>query len=179
MTDLKDTPGGSDSNAYVDEAYVDAQIIGWGSGVRNLWDDLKAKGTAPFDERESLIIMATRLVDQYGVGWGPRQKASQRLSFPRATDALDTIPLGVKTAVIEFIAFRVEGVVTEIVDMQAEKVTNVSTLGESAAWRENESSLPAGARRELDRLIAAHNPVGIQNRSPSGSPDGPNKFIHR
>ncbi len=182
-TALKTLPGASDSNAYVDEVYVSANIIGWGADAGGLWDDL-GKGTAPFDEREALILQASRLIDQYpqardgGGGWGGRQDVGQRMAFPRShTDAAGVIPEGVKRAVIEYIVFRMREITTEIVDLQAEGVTTFSTLGESASMGENSSELNAGCRRELDTLLAGSSPTGMANRTPSGSPDGPDKFF--
>ena len=183
MTALKTTPGANDSNAYVDEAYVSENIIGWGADAGGAWDDL-GKGTAPFDEREALILQASRLIDQYpqakdgGGGWGGRQNTDQRMAFPRAqADAVGVIPEGVKRAVIEYIVFRMMAITTEVVDLQEEGVTTVSTLGESGSMGENPTGLNGGCRRELDILLTGYNPVGMANRTPSGSPDGPDKFF--
>ena len=170
------TPGGSTSNAYVDEAYVSDNIIGWGADAGGAWDDL-GKGTAPFDEREALILQASRLIDQYprAKGWGGRQNTDQRMAFPRAqADAVGVIPEGVKRAVIEYVVFRMKGITTEVVDLQEEGVTSISSLGESGNFGENSSGLPGGCRRELDQLIAGYNPVGMANRK-SASPDGPDE----
>lgn len=183
MTALKTTPAGSDSNAYVDVTFVDENIIGWGAEVGGFWDDL-GKGDPPFDEREALILEASRRIDQYphsrdgGGGWGGRQKVDQRMAFPRAqADKVGVIPEGVKRAVIEYIVFRLLGITTEMVDLQEEGVTTVSALGESGSMGKNPTGLPGGCRRELDILLAGYSPVGVANRRPSGSPDSPDRFI--
>ena len=178
-TNLITTVGAADANAYVDEAYVDGVLIGWPASAAAAWDDLTTTTpTPPRNEREALILEATRLIDRYpnakdgGGGWGGRQSATQRLSFPRSSDAIGVIPEEVKTAVVEYIVWRVEGPggTSEIVDLQAERVTNATIRGESASWGENETGLPAGVRNELDRLLQGYAP-GMTNPK-SGSPDG-------
>ena len=110
MTALKTTPGGTDSNAYVDATYVDENIIGWGVDAASAWLDLRTKsGSPPFDEQEALILEASRKIDQYpqsrdgAGGWGGRQNTDQRMAFPRAqADAVGMIHEGVKRAVDRF-----------------------------------------------------------------------------
>ncbi|MCJ2530693.1 MAG: hypothetical protein LN413_00025 [Candidatus Thermoplasmatota archaeon] len=179
-TNLKTTVGAADSNAYVDVAYVDSVLAGWPEQVRSAWLDLKsATPTDPVEERERLILEATRLIDRYpnakdgAGGWGARQSPTQRLAFPRAVDAVGVLPEEVKTAVVEYIAFRLEESVTEVVDLQAERVTTASIRGESGSWGENETGLPAGARNELDRLLAGYG-IAMSNLK-SASPDGDTK----
>lgn len=181
-TALKTDVGGSDSNAYVDVAYVDGVLVGWPAAISNAWDDLKsAQPDKPVEERERLILEATRLIDRYpnakdgAGGWGLRQSPTQRLAFPRSVDAVGVLPESVKTAVVEYIAFRLEGPggAAEVVDLQAERVTNTSIRGESGSWGENETGLPAGVRNELDRLLDGY---GAEITNPkSASPDGDDK----
>ena len=124
------------------------------------WDALEE------DDQARMLMRGSRLIDRYREGWGAPFEEDQRLAFPRAIDADGDIPDGVKRALLEYIDFRLkdeDGSLNTLKDLQGEGVTSQSILGQSASFEKDPSGLPAGARRELDRL---GNRVGggVENR---------------
>jgi hypothetical protein len=123
---------------------------------------LEWKAWADFedDDRARILISGSRLIDQYKP-WGPKSDPEQRMAFPTDKD-----PDGsggfkvfdeVKNALIEYCRHMSRGDLLELKRLQAEGVTNSSTLGQSTTLSEDRSELPAGARRELDKAWTRHN----------------------
>lgn len=121
------------------------------------------------DDQARLLIKAARLADRYASGFGARLDDDQRLAFPRKVDEVDgegVIPDGVKRAVLEYVEFRCkdeDGSLKALKDLQAEGVTSHSMQGQSSQFEKDESELPAGARRELDKLSTIGG-GGVRNR---------------
>lgn len=125
------------------------------------------------DDQARLLVTGTRLIDRYGMGWGEPFDADQRLAFPRKIDGEGVIPDGVKRALLEFVDFRMkdeDGSLNALKELQAEGVTSMSELGQSSNFEKDHSELPAGARRELDRL--GRTGGGVQTRPYHGGCGG-------
>ncbi len=123
------------------------------------WDALEE------DDQARMLIRGTRLIDQFH-GWGAGLEEDQRLAFPRLIDMNGDIPDGVKRALLEYVDFRLkdeDGSLNELKDLQAEGVTQQSMLGQSTSFEKDDSQLPAGARKELERLMNTLG-GGVQNR---------------
>ena len=119
------------------------------------WDALEE------DDQARMLIRGTRLIDQFH-GWGTRFEEDQRLAFPRLIDVNGDIPDGVKRALLEYVDFRLkdeDGSLNGLKDLQAEGVTQQSMLGQSTSFEKDGSQLPAGVRKELERLASTHGHV--------------------
>lgn len=160
---LKTTVSATDANSYLTIEEADALMEGF-EGI-DKWDDLEE------DSQARLLIAGTRKIDQYKAqvgGWGPKRVSTQRLSFPRATDAADVVPEGVKLALAAYVDMAVQGDLTPLKRMQAEGVTNASILGQNMSFEADRSGLPAESRQELDRLWNSHFPTGATNPTVNG-----------
>jgi hypothetical protein len=122
------------------------------------WDDLDP------DAQSQLLMEGTRLIDSYRI-WGPKKVLTQRLEFPRSTDAEGIIPEKVKTALLEYLNYKLEGDLEPLKKLQAENVKSASVLGQSSSFEADESRLPAGSRKPLDELEHTHWPKGHENRT--------------
>ncbi|MGH9462004.1 MAG: DnaT-like ssDNA-binding protein [Vicinamibacteria bacterium] len=147
---LNAIPGDEAANSYLTLTEADERMSEFESF--DAWDELDE------DDQARLLIRGTRLIDRYG-GWGAPLDENQRLAFPRSIDEDDegngVIPDGLKRALLEYVDFRLQdedGARKALKDLQAEGVTSTSMLGQSSTFEKDESELPAGARRELDRL---------------------------
>lgn len=161
------TPSAADATSYLTIAEADDLMDGFDQA--DAWDDLEEA------EKSDLLIQATRKIDQYQA-WGPRRVDGQRLCFPRAIDKAGEIPEGVRLAVAEYIDFKLDDTVTGLKKLQAEGVTQTSVLGQSSSFETDPSGLPAGCRRELDKLVRSHWPLGTVNRELDGTTD-PDSFF--
>ena len=129
------------------------------------------------EDQARMLIRGTRLIDQFH-GWGEQYEEDQRLAFPRRIDADGDIPDGVKRALLEYVDFRLkdtDGSLNALKDLQAEGVTSTSMLGQSSTMGKDDSQLPAGARKELERLMNTLG-GGTQNR-PYHCGEGGNEAI--
>jgi len=164
MAVLDATVSGPDANSYLTEDEADELLEGFPGKVMDRWDDLEQ------DARCALLLEGTRKIDQY-LNWGPRKVSDQRLSFPRATDPVDKIPEEVRHAVVEFIAYQLDAAMVPLKRLQEEGVTSASILGQSSSFEADKSGLPAGARRELDKLSRSHWTVPTGERDLHGNTD--------
>ena len=162
MADLIATPSDPKANSYLTIAEADELFDAFDQGDK--WDDLDE------DAKARLLLQGARKVDQYKA-WGPPKVDGQRLAFPRQWDVENTIPDGVKTAVMEYANFKLEGSMEPLKKLQEEGATSASILGQSTTFKEDASGLPAGSRRELDKLWNSTWPVGRVGRNYNGSDD--------
>lgn len=162
-TVLDATPNGAAANSYLTMEEADERLNEFPNRLK--WDELDP------DDRKVLLFQGTRLIDRYR-STPPREKETQRLAFPTSKDAAGVIPEAVKLALLEFVDMMLGNVeIQELKQLQAEGVTNSSVLGRSATFTEDRSQLPAGARNELDRLLASYVTIELQNRPYDGSGD--------
>ena len=117
------------------------------------------------EQQQRILVVGTRLIDQYKA-WGPKSDADQALSFPTKKDVNAdgfVVPAEVKRALLEYCDFMAAGDLDHLKRLQAEGVTNASILGQSTTMTEDRSGLPAGARRELDKIWLGYNaPVVVK-----------------
>lgn len=140
------TPNGTAANSYLSLSEADTRSQTILNGEK--WDDLEE------EDQCRLLLTGTRLIDRYpDDGWGVREVPEQRLVFPRASDDPGVILEGVKIALMEYVDFRLDGDMVGIKKMQAEGVTSTSILGQSASFGADDTGLPAGARRELKKIL--------------------------
>jgi hypothetical protein len=151
------TAGAEDANSYLTLEEANERMNEFESF--DAWDALED------DVQARLLIKAARIVDRYRP-WGKRHDDNQRLAFPREIDGDGIIPDAVKRAVLEYVDFRLldsDGSLNSLKDLQAEGVTQQSILGQSTSFEKETSQLPAGARRELDKL-GTYGGLGTTNR---------------
>lgn len=154
---LNATSADPEANSYMTLTEADERMKEF--EAFDAWDALDEADQA------RMLIRGSRLVDQYH-GWGERYTDDQRLAFPRAIDSEGAIPDGVKRAILEYVDFRLkdeDGSLNTLKDLQGEGVTSQSILGQSASFEKDPSGLPAGARKELERLMNTLG-GGVQNR---------------
>lgn len=173
---LDATPSGTAANSYLTLEEMDDLADGFEPEVHGKWDDLR-KEDGVGDEACRLLVQGTRRIDQYRA-WGPRHIEEQRLAFPRELDVKDPdAPLvileEVRLALAEYVAAELHGRVKGLKELQEEGVTSTSILGQSASMEADPSGLPAGTRRELDKLWNTHWPTATKNREiiRGGDPD--------
>ena len=111
--------------------------------------------------KETYLKAGSRIIGQYRATWPPKQQSAQALPFPTSKDVSEQIPLEVKNAVLEWIDYRLEGKRITLKEQQAEGVTSASLLGQSKSFNADPSGLPAGARRELDKLLASYEEIDL------------------
>ncbi len=155
---LDATLSGDSSNSYLTLEEASERMNEFESF--DAWDEMEE------DDQARLLIRGTRLIDAYGCGWGTRYSETQRLAFPREIDETGEIPDEVKVALLEYVDFRLrdgDGSMNALKDLQAEGVTSQSILGQSTQMNSDESQLPAGARKPLDK-IGMYGGGGVRNR---------------
>ena len=162
------TVNGPSANSYLTIEEADTLSLQFENGEK--WDDLEQ------EDQCRLLLTGTRLIDRFARGgWGPRELDAQRLAFPRACDDPGVIPEGVKMALMEYVDYRLDGTMTAIKKMQGEGVTSSSLLGQSASFEVDDSGLPAGARRELQKILDATVPT--LTKPPECRPRDPNALF--
>ena len=143
MPEIVATAGDPAANSYLSLEEADQQMDGFPNAKR--WQSLD-KAT-----KERALLEGTRKVDRYK-GWLPAT-STQRLAFPNARDPEGGgIPMEVINALLEFLDWKTSGEMESLKRLQAEGVTNRSLMGQSSTFKADDSQLPAGARKELDRL---------------------------
>lgn len=162
MAGLIATPSAVDANSYLTIEEADELMDGFDQSDK--WDDLEDPDQA------QLLLEATRMVDQYHA-WGPRKETTQRLAFPRTQDASAKVPEEVRLAVAEYLNFKLADEAVALKKLQAEGVTSASILGQNTSFETDPSGLPAGSRRELDKLVKSHWPIGTVSRELDGTTD--------
>lgn len=166
--DLNAVPCDPEANSYLTLEEADTLMDGFLSAEK--WDALQSESGESTGQtvRMRLLRHATRLVDIYRA-LPPRQQAAQALAFPTSKDPAEEIPRAVKMAVCQWIdAYLENGPDFQTLKrLQAEGVTSLSQLGQSSSFKEDASLLPAGARRELDRLIDSYDTITVDNPCPN------------
>jgi hypothetical protein len=162
--DLNATPCDPEANSYLTLQEA-GEMLG-GFLCADKWDALQSEGSEASGEaiKIRLLCTAARLVDRYRA-MPPRQVSGQALAFPTSKDPSEEIPKAVKLAVCEWIDAYLENgpLFQALKKAQAEGVTSMSELGQSSSFKEDASMLPAGARRELDRLIDSYDTISLDN----------------
>lgn len=157
---------GLGANSYLSIAEADEMIQAFPPKIEDKWNELDEGDDA------QLLIEASRMVDGYrgengdNAGWAPPKVSGQALAFPRVCD--DGIPAEVKTAVMEYVAYRLDGRKVQIKEAQEEGVTSAGIMGQSMALGTDKSGMPAGARRQLNRLADRYWPKATENRKTDG-----------
>ncbi len=145
-------PCDPEADSYLDLAEADERMTGFLQFSR--WDALDDA------EKETYLKAGSRIVGQYK-SLPPKQQPDQALPFPTSKDLSETIALEVKNATLEWINYRLENKLVTLKEQQAEGVKSASLLGQSKSFDTDPSGLPAGARRELDRLIATYEEIDL------------------
>jgi hypothetical protein len=160
MAQLDATISGTSSNAYLTVAQADDLMDGFPPVVQSKWDNLEGAEGFPdvSPAHEWMLIRAATLIDAYK-GWGPKKATGQALAFPRSVDASDDVPSEVKAATMAVVELLLDEDLVPIKRLQEEGVTSASILGQSVGLAEERSGLPAGARRQLDKLARRHWPT--------------------
>jgi hypothetical protein len=164
--ELNAVPCDPEATSYLTIEEADAMMDGYLSAEK--WDALKSESGASTGKtiRERLLRQAARLVDRYRA-LPPRQVLAQALAFPTVKDPAEQIPRAVKVAVCEWLDGYLQGPdFMALKRLQAEGVTSLSELGQSSSFKEDASLLPAGARRELDRLIDSYQQIHVGGIDP-------------
>lgn len=154
---LDATISGEDANSYLTLEEANERMNEFESF--DAWDELDE------DDQARMLIRGTRLIDAY-CSAGTAFSETQRLSFPRAIDETGEIPDAVKVALLEYVDFRLrddDGSMNALKDLQAEGVTSQSMLGQSTQMDKDGSQLPAGARKQLDKITMIPG-AGVRNR---------------
>lgn len=168
--ELNAVPCDPEANSYLTLEEADAMMDGFLSAEK--WDALKSEAGEATGKtiRMRLLANATRLIDRYRT-LPPRQKSDQALAWPTEKEPSEHIPRAVKLAVCEWIDAHLQGPQFQALKrLQAEGVTSMSQLGQSSAFREDPSLLPAGARRELDKLIDTYDAPRLGESCPGEAP---------
>lgn len=148
MPEINATAQDPEANSYLTLEEADAAMDSF----------LNAEAWQDFDEpvRERLLINGSRLINQR-YPWPPKFDADQAMAFPTAIETDGAVPAEIRRALLEYLDFMAAGDLDHLKRLQAEGVTNVSQLGQSATVEKDESGLPAGARKELDKLWTKYN----------------------
>lgn len=157
---------GATANSYVTIEEMDTLLEGFPAAVEAKWDSMAGENQ---DNQERMLREATRRVDQY-VQWGERHAAEQALAFPRKVDD-GAVPAEVKRAVAEYVAYLLDGTKAKLKAMQEEGVTSTGILGVSTGFQADPTGVPAGVKRELDKLAHRYWPKATENRKLDGSSD--------
>jgi len=164
MADLNSEVSGLGANSYLSREESDDMIEAFPPKIEDKWSELEE------DEKDYLLMEAARRVDEFkddnGSSWGPPKVSGQALVFPRACD--DGIPAEVKTAVMEYVAYRLDGRKVAIKEAQEEGVTSAGIMGQSMGLGPDKTGLPAGARRQLANLTTRYWPKATENRKVDG-----------
>lgn len=148
-------PCSATADSYLTLAEADERMTGFFQFAK--WDALEDEA------KEAYLKAASRQVGQYQP-FPPKQLSGQSLPFPTTKDAVETIPAQVVNATLEVIDYRLENKLVTLKQQQAEGVTSASMLGQSKSFNADPSGLPAGARRELDALIASYQEISLSGR---------------
>jgi hypothetical protein len=106
--------------------------------------------------RERLLIRGSALIDQYQA-WPPKFDVDQSMAFPTSIETDGVLPAEAKKALLEYCDMMAAGDIDHLKRLQAEGVTNASMLGQNATMDKDLSGLPAGARKELEKLWTKYN----------------------
>lgn len=151
------TPSDPAANSYCTLEEMSQLLNGVSAKLSDKWIDL------PSADQARLLLEGTRLIDQYKI-WGPPKVATQGLCFPRKIDKADVIDTRVQRALMEYVKYRVDGKMVPIKNLQKEGVVQSAVLSQSSSLQADMSELPAGSRRELNK-IAQSVPFSAQKRS--------------
>lgn len=148
MPEINATAQDSAANSYLT---LDEANEGMDSYLHAVeWQDLEE------DTRARLLIVGSRLIDQC-YSYPPKFLSTQSLAFPTSIETDGAVPAEVKRALLEYCDFMAAGDLDHLKRLQAEGVTNMSLRGQNASLEKDQSGLPAGSRRELEKLWTKYN----------------------